>query len=136
MFKKTLKLKINLENMVETMPIDKIFFEIFVLGNLLLGITSGILIRFFYLALKFTDFKYLTLFYSIRIFMYSWLVFYGGFSLILILKRHAELKNWQKNTVFAYIAISCASLYLFESFMPFQVIGSEIYHKIYHSLIS
>ncbi len=124
-------IKKHLENKLNNMPATEAFFKVFILGNFVLGVTSGILIRFFYLALKYTGYKYLMLFYAIRIFMYSWLVFYGGFSTIFMLKRSKELPLWASSAVYAYIAFSTLCLYMFESFMPFQVLGSKLFHMVY-----
>lgn len=132
---KLLLKKKELENKLEHMPAIEVFFKVFVLGNFVLGVTSGILVRFFYLALKYTGYKYLMLFYAVRLFMYSWLVFYGGFSTILILKRSKELPAWASSAVYAYIAFSTLCLYLYESFMPFQVLGSNLFHMAYKAII-
>lgn len=127
--------KKNLENKLENMPAIEAFFKVFVLGNFVLGVTSGVLIKFFYLALKYTDYKYLMLFYAVRLFMYSWLVFYGGFSTIFMLKRNKELPKWASFSVYFYVLFSTSCLYLFGSFMPFQVLGSKLFRLAYHAFI-
>lgn len=127
-----LKAKIRkLENWLESLTPMEVYYEVFVLGNLIVGVTSGIFLKFFYLALKFTDFKYLMAFYTIRILMYFWLVFYGGTSLILALKRSHEMVKWAAASIYGYVMISIACLYYFESFMPFQVLGGELFSCIY-----
>ncbi len=127
--------KKNLENKLEKMPTAEAFFKVFVLGNFVLGITSGILVRFFYLALKYTGYEYLILFYTVRFFMYTWLVFYCGFSTIFMLKKDKELPKWMKFSVFFYILFSTSCLYFYETFMPFQALGSELFYTFYYAFI-
>ena len=129
--KKISQKKKNLERRLEKMSDMDLFFKVFVLGNFVIGITSGALLKFFYLALKYTDYKYLMLFYTVRLCMYFWLVFYAGFSTIAVLKRHKDLPQWVIVSVYAYILLSALCLYFFESFMPFQLLGGYLFQIFY-----
>jgi len=135
LLKKVIEQKSQLEATLNVMPITDAFFKLFIAGNLILGVTSGMLIRFFWLALKYTDYKFLNLFYAIRFFMYSWLVFYAAFSIILLLQREKELPKRMLTAIFGYIAVSILCLIFYESFMPFQLLGSHIYDFFFHAFM-
>jgi len=130
-FKYLSKKKKDLEVWADNLPAMVVYYKVLILGNVVIGITSGIFLRFFWEAIKFTDYKYLTLFYTIRILMYFWLVFYGGTSLILALNRVKEMPKWAEISVYGYILFSLSCLYLFESFMPFQVLGGEMFSIVF-----
>jgi|GEM_PF-6235191 len=131
---KTLEYKKTLEQGLATLPAMYVFFKIFILGNLIVGVTSGAFNRAFYLILKYTDYAHIYFWYGVRISLYFWVVFYGGTSLILMLQRMSELPRWAAASVIAYFTASCVSLLVLENFMPFEILGSEIFNLIYKGI--
>lgn len=131
MLNKIKNIKLRCENELASLPIKIVFFKIFLLGNFVLGVTSGAFNRAFYLILKYTNYAYMDLLYALRIALYFWVVFYGGFSLILMLQRFAELPRWTALSIMFYLGFSFFSLFAFETFLPFQQLGGELFNSLY-----
>lgn len=126
--------KLYWERKLQIIPIMEAFWKVFILGNFILGVTSGMFNRAFYMILKYTDFKHLYFWYGVRYVFYFWVVFYGGFSLILLLKRITEFPRYMVLSIYFYILFSLSCLVFWESFLPFQILGGELFDVIYKAL--
>jgi len=52
--------KQKLEKYLAEMPIMKLYFRVFILGNLIVGVTAGIFLRFFFEVLKYVNYQYIS----------------------------------------------------------------------------